>query len=384
MTCPHCQQDAKFVGYRDCRIETLLGKVTGERAYYHCPHCHRGSFPMDAELGLEDHKTSGARQVITLVGTLGPFAEGAEKVLHRLTGLSMSASTVQRTTEAVGEDVAQRRAAGETFGPAEEWDWHPDSTGQKVAYVSLDATGVPQQGPKGKKRECRMALVAAVYNPRPKEADRNGPRQQTRYVSGLMSLPEIGAQLRRECQQVGVFRADVVVGLSDGGNGLEDCLLDAVAGLSPRIEIVLDFYHAVEHLRTFARSLDPVNDERRSLNVDTWSHRLKHSGGRVLLEDLQSLDLTQASPAARDEYAKLLTYLGNNVHRTDYPTYVARGWQIGSGTIESACKTVIGQRMKQAGMGWGARGTTALCQLRALFKSTAPVWDAYWSRQNSS
>ncbi len=33
----------------------------------------------------------------------------------------------------------------------------------------------------------------------------------------------------------------------------------------------------------------------------------------------------------------------------DYPRYQAKGWQIGSGPVESACKTVIGMRMKQGG-----------------------------------
>ena len=30
----------------------------------------------------------------------------------------------------------------------------------------------------------------------------------------------------------------------------------------------------------------------------------------------------------------------------------SNGWMIGSGAVESACKTVVGQRLKQAGMRW--------------------------------
>ncbi len=41
--------------------------------------------------------------------------------------------------------------------------------------------------------------------------------KQVRYVSGLVSLDQIGGQLRHDCRQVGVPRADVVVGLTDGG-----------------------------------------------------------------------------------------------------------------------------------------------------------------------
>jgi hypothetical protein len=37
----------------------------------------------------------------------------------------------------------------------------------------------------------------------------------------------------------------------------------------------------------------------------------------------------------------------------DYPRYRSKGWQIGSGPVESACKTVVGQRLKGPGMRWG-------------------------------
>ena len=44
------------------------------------------------------------------------------------------------------------------------------------------------------------------------------------------------------------------------------------------------------------------------------------------------------------------------LHRRDYPRYQAEGWQIGSGHIEAACKTVVNQRLKQSGMHWGGDG----------------------------
>lgn len=62
----------------------------------------------------------------------------------------------------------------------------------------------------------------------------------------------------------------------------------------------------------------------------------------------------------------------------DYPAYVRNGWQIGSGVIESACKSVVGLRLKAPGMRWRPQGTTALCQLRALYQSQHPLWDHYW------
>ena len=152
---------------------TLMGEAMYERAYYRCAHCHTGFFPTDAELGVERHQTPGAREVISLMGVLEPFEEGAQAVLPRVSGLNVSASTLERVTEAVGANVAARRAVGETFGPAVAWDWNRDASGNTVAYVGLDATGVRQQGPHAEKAEGRMPWVGAVYNPSPPDQKRD-------------------------------------------------------------------------------------------------------------------------------------------------------------------------------------------------------------------
>ncbi len=95
---------------------------------------------------------------------------------------------------------------------------------------------------------------------------------------------------------------------------------------------------------------------------------------------LEQLPLPPRKPAVREQYETTLTYLRNNVHRMDYPTYVANGWCIGSGSVESACKTVVNQRLKLAGMRWGEDGTDEICHLRALFRSEQRQWDLFWSR----
>lgn len=364
-------------------IQSLLGEVCYERAYYRCPHCRQGWFPSDEELNVQQRQTPAAAEVISLAGVVQPFEEGADRLLVKLGGLVVSKSSVQRTTGRVGAELARRRAAGEFRGPERPWDWHRDAHGNRVAYLSLDATGVAQQGPDHKKAEGRMPWVAAVFNPRPMHEEQRRELREVRYLSGLMSLEEIGRQLRSEALAVGLSRADVVVGLTDGGNGLENCLIDTVAGETREIVFVLDFYHAAEHLREFAKTLFPEEAARKE-QVETWCHRLKHEGGETLLEELRALDLSDRSAATREQHRELLGYLGNNRHRTNYPEYVAKGWQIGSGVIESACKSVVGMRMKGPGMRWREPGTDALCHLRALHQSQENLWDHYWHRQTTA
>lgn len=109
-----------------------------------------------------------------------------------------------------------------------------------------------------------------------------------------------------------------------------------------------------------------------------WSHCLKHEGGQAFLAVLQELDLRGRCAAVREKYRLVSQYVRNNVHRMDYPSYRAKGWLIGSGHIEAACKTVVGQRLKGSGMRWSESGADAVCCLRALFKSERDQWDAFW------
>ncbi|HTU93012.1 MAG TPA: ISKra4 family transposase, partial [Gemmataceae bacterium] len=68
-----------------------------------------------------------------------------------------------------------------------------------------------------------------------------------------------------------------------------------------------------------------------------------------------------------------------NVHRRDYAAYLRQGWQIASGGVESACKTVVNQRLCQGGMRWGEEGSDAVAHLRALYRSDADQWEAFWA-----
>jgi hypothetical protein len=56
-----------------------------------------------------------------------------------------------------------------------------------------------------------------------------------------------------------------------------------------------------------------------------------------------------------------VTYFTNQAQRMDYRADRAKGWQIGSGPVESACQRVVGQRLQGVGLRWGEDGADALC-----------------------
>ena len=97
-----------------------------------------------------------------------------------------------------------------------------------------------------------------------------------------------------------------------------------------------------------------------------------------MLSTLEQLELNERSASARATLADCRRYFQNHQRRMDYPRYLANGWQIGSGPVESACKTVVGNRLKGSGMRWGEDGSDAVCHLRALYLSQRGQWEAFW------
>jgi hypothetical protein len=336
--------------------------------------------------------TPGAEELTTLAGTTGEsFQEAAEKLLPKMAAIRLSESTVQRTSEAAGRRWRQLLQEQKVLGGPTPWTWHKDARGITCAYVSIDATGVRQQAKGGKAAEGRMPYVAMVFNPVP-DLPAGHPHRlpptvsmQARYLSGLYTLEELGELLRRQAGQVGMNNAEQWIGLSDGGNGLENFLRSNFPGplvSGTLLEVILDFWHAADSLLKLAKTIHPTDEEQRQELMTSWCHTMKHQGGSRIVAELQQ-DPLPRKPTVRAQHAETLGYLQNNVHRMDYSRYLANGWCIGSGAMESACKTVVGQRLKLSGMRWGEMGTDDMCQMRALYRSEAKQWELFWARKSA-
>jgi hypothetical protein len=354
--------------------------VLQRRAYYHCTACRKGHCPADQAFALAaTDLTPGAEQLATLFGTTASFAEAAEKLLPKASGLSLAESTIERATEAAGTRLGRAIADGQALGVAANWAWPLDAAGRGVAYVSVDATGVPIQGPGGVQADGRMAWVGKVFAPRPQAkpgpATRRPVQGHARYLAGLMSLDEMAEPLRRQAAQVGMDHAEQWVALSDCGSGIDDFLRINF----PRAVRIADFFHVAEHLDDLAKAWHPGDPEAAKSLCESWCHTLKHEGGAAALRVLEGLDRAGRSEAASEVYRQVRQYVGNHLDRMDYPRYAAAGWQIGSGHIEAACRTVVNERLKKSGMRWSEDGADAVCHLRALFKGDADQWDAFWA-----
>jgi hypothetical protein len=319
-------------------------------------------------------------QLAALCGAVADSSGKGADLLHKTAGVRLGKSTVESATEAVGGRIAGAFARGETFGPAADWPWFRDASGMTVAYVSIDATGVPQQGPGGAKADGRMAYVGMVFDPRPDPErvfvgqPRSPPLTRARYVSGLYELAEMGPPTRRRASQVGMDHAEVWVALTDGGSGLESFMGSNFGRVGA---VILDFYHAAGYLGKLARATHPQDEEASKALAMRWGRMLKEEGGDVMLAVLECLGPVPGAAWAV-VYEEVVGYFRNQRHRMDYPAYLSRGWYIGSGAVESACKTVVNQRLKGAGQRWGEGGSHAVCHVRALYRGEEGQWEAFW------
>ena len=385
MSCPHCDRTAGCHQDRGRTLVSLFGPVRCERACYYCRRCGQGLAPFDEQAGIGARGLSPA--AVRLTALAGGVCDGFEKaaeLLSEMAGLRLGESTVERTTEDAGADIARLLEGGVTFGPDVQWPWRLDARGRSVAYATLDATGVRQQGPGGAAAAGRMAYVGGIYNPAPDrrllDPGARRPATQARYLCGLYALEEMGPLMRRQAAAVGMDDAEVWVAPTDGGSGLEEFM--QMNFNRAELVAILDFCHAASYLEGLAKALHPQGEEAAKAQAEEWCRLLKAEGGATALAVLREWDWpARRSAALREQLEATLGYFANNLHRMDYPEYQAEGWQIGSGAVESACKTVVGQRLKGAGMRWGEDGAHALCHVRALYRSEKGQWEAFWERR---
>lgn len=306
------------------------------------------------------------RPLACLAGTLQSFAGGSDDLLRRFLGRRVSAATIRRATEAAGARLAKRQQKGNLVVPSKlpPWDFRLEGQSHTVAYVGLDAFSVPRQQSGGGKADHRMLYTATLYTP---------DKSRTHYLVDF-DLDRIAAQMRKAATKLGLGKANQIVAISDGGNGLEEALR---RHFWADLTCVLDWYHASEHLHDYAKHLHPREAAAQALWAKQAKDLLYEQGGTALLAHLREQAVPEDATTA-EELRKLIGYFAGNEHRTDYPSYRSHGWDIGSGPTEAACK-VVGARLKGSGMRWLEAGAAQVAPLRALYQSGPECWDTFWA-----
>lgn len=358
-------------GYQELRskpVLTAVGEVTVSRPYYLCTRCHRGQFPTDVELDIEETEFSpGVRRMLATVGQEAAFDRGRRR-MKLLAGLEVTTKAVERTSEAIGEDIG----AGEQIEiqRAVQLDL-PVIVGEPIPilYVQVDGTGVPvvkketvgRQGKtEGQPSHTREAKLGGVFTQTTWDEEGYAIRDpsSTTYVGAIETAEEFGKRIYLEAWKRGWSRAVRKVFMGDGSEWIWNI---AALHFSGAIQIV-DLFHARQHLWDLARKLYPNQEaeQRRWMMI----HQGLLDEGKIeeLVSALRTID--PSNPELADKVRVEAGYFENNMERMRYPTFRAQHLFVGTGVIEAGCKALIGARCKQSGMFWTVRGANAILALR--------------------
>jgi hypothetical protein len=373
--------DAEFIAYRDKTIDTVLGPVTLNRAWYHCAACKHGLAPRDAELGVAGTSLSpGLTEMNDKVAAAGPFA-GAARLLEDLAGVHLTVKRVERAAEASGTAqacaVRERSAliAGRKLVPM------PPQPVPDMLYGVIDGTGVPmtaketaRRAGKGEDGRARTREVKLAVFFTQDKLDKDGYPVRDRDSASVIATFEPAAAFAGLVKAEGIRRgADHVRQLTLIGDGAA-WIWNLAAATFPGATCIVDLYHAREHLHSLARSLEFMLGDR----YGEWL--------AARLEDLDYGYIEGIEAAVReyplegikkDEVEKELGYFLNNAPRMRYKWFRSRGLFTGSGVVEASCKTIIAQRLKQAGMHWTTAGADAIIALRC--REASSTWEAICS-----
>ena len=383
VTCP-CGRRARYHDTRPKQLLTVVGKVTFQRAYYHCPHCHRGETPRDRELDVEATTFSpGVRRMMGVVGSEAPFDNGREQ-LELLAGVDVTAKAVERQAEALGADIAAHEQLEIQRTKQLEL---PDvcAPAVPVFYIQIDGTGVPVVKAETKGRtgrndgqpaHTREAKLGCVFTQTTTDEKGRPVRDEdsTTYTGAIETAAEFGLRIYAEAWRRGWDRAKKKVVIGDGANWIWNLADQHFPGA---VKIV-DLYHARQHLWELSAKLFPTNEGKRN----RWANRLVNKLDQGKVEAV--VKVLRQFPPPDEKLACLLrkeaNYFERNRDKMRYPSFRRQGLFVGSGVIEAGCRTIIGSRLKRSGMFWTVRGANAIIALRCCRLSH--YFDDYWENRS--
>jgi hypothetical protein len=302
------------------------------------------------------------------LGATQPSFEVAAETYGRLTGGCMSTTTLWRLTQEVGQGVqavqeAEEEAALRIREPRDGVPLHDPIA--EHANVSLDGTTVltRERG----YREVKGVAVSCV------EKDGEGVRlDRHSYRARRCNKEEFERVQWAEACRRGVSAARDVSSVNDGAPWIWDIVLTCY----PEAVEILDWPHATQHLwkagwAAYGEGTDQAQEWVKAREGALWEGDVT-----AVQQALGRLSVQEEEQA--EKVRQVQGYMTTHAHRMGYARFRAEGRPIGSGTIESGCKNVIGWRMKRGGARWSEEAVNRMLALLGEIHSRR--WNEAWQR----
>ena len=369
---------------------TLWGRVRMPRRLYQADVGGQSVVPLDERCGMIDRfMVPEIERVVAYLGSeVSPST--AEQILGELFPEGVSRTAIQHVHEEVGQCIEQHSAAVEEAIRQEA----PLRTDGDILVVSWDGVtvpirerackrGRPAERPRVREgastptawKEAGVGLVAC-YRRGEDAPERVDVRYAARMPEAKMATlrDQLAGQVRQALLQ-GDFAHRVM--LADGSREIWRRVAEEL--LYADFCLIVDFYHASEHLSQAAEHLFGKGTPAAGAWYTKWRKKLKEDpqGVTHLLRSMRYYLSSLRPGSARYQAARQqIGYFRNNRSKMNYAAYLAQGLPIGSGPVEAACKTLVGQRLKRSGMRWSIAGGQNILNLRVLTQSKR--WDVFW------
>ena len=327
--------------------------------------------PLDDYLRLTDLPFKMTPEVMLNVAI---WAQGqssyqeAEEAISRAHKLKINDDTIRQVTNYIGNIVFQEdcRQANEAFDKLNSGKLcFPERKKNGILYIEADgaALNTRSKDEEGSSwRENKLGIVFSsdnIYtwtNHRGETQRQINKREYVAYVGGVS---EFKKHLFSCALKNGYGKYGKTILISDGATWIRNMREE----LFPDAQQILDYYHLCENVNTYAKYLLGPEPSHYS----TWANEicalLKKSKWKEAVCDIERRKAPPYCPV------ELVGYIYNNSAHIDYARYLDEGYFIGSGAIESGNKSVLQQRLKQAGMRWNIQTAQCLLTLRTKYKS---------------
>lgn len=339
--------------------------------------------PLDERLGVEVRMPSPRYLEKVSAATIAGSFSKAAKLLQVMSGIEVSAKTVQRQSEAMGERMRQQEDA-RTRSYQEGVLVPLPENAPELLVITMDG-GRVQTRPGACDGGWKENKVGVVYTavPVPEKAGEkyHGPPPVERTcIATMRNWDDMADMLSYEAECRGLRRAKEAVVIGDGAAGVKGTWQTAFGTLP----FILDWAHAVEHLSACAQAAF-----RKKSAQETWFQQQKEALWQGRVNEVQqeiarrSKQAGAPPPNAPETDARLILHRNKNYFREnaaymDYARYRKKGWPIGSGIVESTVKQ-FGKRVKGTEKFWSLSGVESTLALVSYMLSEDNRWDRFWN-----
>lgn len=369
---------------------TPFGEITMERRLYQPNTDGRSYVPLDEKWGMQGQYASMEVRESILYSVALMTPEETACLLGKCALFHPSSTAIKHMISGAGEVIEGQKEALDRR--IQENEQVPEGT--EAVAISFDGVNVllSERGKrKGRKAErpkaqqtesektaYRHAMVGSISYYGTEEGQPK--RLESRYIARMPEAKFLTFRKHLE-QEIEACFAQIpeetkILVITDGHRALEKYIRQNA--LLKDCEILIDFYHAMDHLSVASEIIFGKSSQAASKWFEKWRQLLLHQEHSIngLYRSMKYYSTFLHGPK-REDLRKEMNYFKKRKAKMNYAYYRNKGLTIASGPVEAACKSIVKARLCRSGMRWSRKGGQNILNLRTYVKSGR--WESFWN-----